>query len=132
MDSAEALEVVGFQPKGSALTTYNNFRRDKDKDATFFSTIPVLCHFLIPSSNKDLLWKRWKTANPYNQGRHMGMKKLSNWLTKMQLKLSDKQEKPSTCKEVMRRKFLKDLPRDMKATLIPQIKEDWTYEHLVQ
>ena len=28
LDSAEALEVVGFKLKGSALTTYNHFRRD--------------------------------------------------------------------------------------------------------
>jgi hypothetical protein len=132
LDSAEALEVVGFKLKGSALTTYNHFRREKGKDATFFSFMLVLRDFLIPSTSKDLLWKRWETANPYNEGRHMGIKKFSNWLTEMQLKLIDKQGKQSISEEVKRRKFLNHLPPYMEATLIPQIKEDWTYEYLVQ
>ena len=78
LDSAKALEVVGFKLKGSALTTYNHFRRDKDKTAIFFSFMVVLCDILIPSISKNLLWKRWEMANPYNEGRHMGIKKFSN------------------------------------------------------
>ena len=54
LDSAETLEVVAFRLKGSALTTDNYFRRDKRKTATFFSFIPTLLNFLIPSNIKDL------------------------------------------------------------------------------
>ena len=42
----------------------------------------------------------------------------------MQLKLIDKQEKQSKSQEVKRREFLNYLPQYMKATLIPQIKEE--------
>ena len=93
LDSVEALEVIGFKLKESAVTTYNHFRRDKGKTATFFRFMLVLRDFLIPSTSKDLLWKRRETANPYNKGRHMGIKKFSNWLTEIQLKLIDKQGK---------------------------------------
>ena len=34
--------------------------------------------------------------------------------------------------EVKRRKFLNHRPQSMETSLIPQIKEDWTYEHLVE
>ena len=95
LHSAEALEVVRFKLKGSALTTYNHFRRAKGKTAIFFSFMLVLCDFLILSTSKDLLWKRWETANPYNKGRYMGRKKFSNWLTEMQLKFINKQGKLS-------------------------------------
>ena len=88
--STEALEDVGCKLKGSALTTYNHFRRDKGKTATFFSLMLVLRDFFIPSTSKDLLWKRWETAKHYNEGRYMGIKKFSNRLTEMQLKLIDK------------------------------------------
>ena len=132
LDSTEALEVVGFKLKGSTLTTYNHFRRDKGKTATFFCFMLALRDFLIPSTSKDLLWKRWETANPYNAGRHIRIKKFSNWLTEMQLKIIDKQGKQSISEEVKRRKFLNHLLEYMKATLISQIKEDWTYEDLVQ
>ena len=91
MDISEALEVVGFKHKKISLTTYNHFRRDKDKTATFFSCMLVRWNFLILSTSKDLLWKRWEAANPYNEGRHMGIKKFSNWLTEIQLKLIDQQ-----------------------------------------
>ena len=90
MDSAEALEVVRFQLKESALTTYNYFRNDKGNTATFFSFMLVLCDFLIPSTSKELLWKRSEKANPYNEGRYMVIKKFSNGLTEMQLKLIEK------------------------------------------
>ena len=42
VDNAEALEVVGFQIKDSALTAYNHFKRDKDKTGTFFNFVLVL------------------------------------------------------------------------------------------
>ena len=42
LHSAEAFEFVVFQLKGSALTTYNHFRRDKGKTATFLTFILVL------------------------------------------------------------------------------------------
>ena len=90
LNSTEAVEVVGFKLKGSALTTYNHVIRDKGKTVIFFSFMLVLLDFLIPSTSKDLLWKRWETANPYDERRHMGIKKVSNWLTKMQLKSIDK------------------------------------------
>ena len=88
-DSAKALEIVGFKLKGRALTTYNHFRRNKAMTATFFSLMLVLRNFLIPSTSNDLPQKRWEAANPYNEERHMRIKKFSNWLTKMQLKLID-------------------------------------------
>ena len=88
--------------------------------------------FLIPSTSKNLLWKRWKMTNPYNKGRHMGIKKFSNWLTKMQLKFIDKQGKQNISEEVKKRKFLHHLLQHMVATLIQQIKEDWTCEYPVQ
>ena len=81
LDSAEALNVVRFKLKGSALTTYNHFRRDGGKTAPFFSSMLVLRGFLIPSTTKDLLWKQWETANLYNKGTHMGIKKFHNSLT---------------------------------------------------
>ena len=92
----------------------------------------VLCDFLIPSSSKDLLWKRWETANPYNEGRHIWIKKFSNWLAEIQLKLINKQGKQRISDEVKRSKFLNHLPQYMEATWISQIKEDWIYEYLVQ
>ena len=48
------------------------------------------------------------------------------------MKLIDKQGKQSISEEVKRRKFLNHLPQYMEATLISQIKVDWTYEYLVQ
>ena len=83
MNSAEALDVVGFNLKGSALTTYNHFGRDKGKTGTFFSFIILLHDFLLPSTSKDLLGKRSVTANPYNEGQHIGIKKFSNWSTEI-------------------------------------------------
>ena len=71
-------------------------------------------------------------ANPNNEGRHIGIKKFSNWLTEMQLKLIDKQEKQSISEEVKTRKFLNHLLQYIEATLMPQIKEDRTCEYLVQ
>ena len=132
LQSVEALEVLGFKLKGSPLTSYNHFRRDNSKTASFFSFVLVLYEFLIPSPSKDLLWKRWETANPYNEGRHMGIQKFSHWLTEMQLKIIEMKGKQSISEEVKRRKFLNHLPQYMEATLIPQIKEDWTYEYRVQ
>ena len=116
LNSAEALEVIGYKLKGSALTTYNHFRRDKGKTATFFSFMLVLRDFLISSTSKDLLRKKWETANPYNEGRHVGIKKFSNWLTEMQLKLIGKERKQRISEEVKRRKFLNHLPQYMEAT----------------
>ena len=132
LDGAEALEVVGFKLKGSAITTYNHFRRDKGKTATFFSFMLVLCDFLIPSTTKDLLWKRWETANPYNEGRDNGIRKFSIWLTEMQLNLINKQGKQGISEEVIRRRLLNHLPQYMETTLIPLIKEDWMCDYLVQ
>ena len=83
--SAEALDVIGFKLKGSTLTTYNHFRSDKGKTATFFTFMLVWRDFLIASTSKNLLWKSWEMANPYNEGRQMGIKKFYNWLTEMHL-----------------------------------------------
>ena len=55
LDSGEDLEVIGFKVKGSALTMYNHFRRDKGKTATFFTFILVLQDILIELTTKDLL-----------------------------------------------------------------------------
>ena len=71
-------------------------------------------------------------ANSYDKGRHIGIKKFTNWLTVMQLKLIAKQGNQSISEEVKRRNILNHLPQYMEATLNPQIKEDWTCEHLVQ
>ena len=54
-DSVQPLKVVGFKLKGSSLTTYNHFRRDKRKIPAFFNYKLVLCNILIPSGSKDLL-----------------------------------------------------------------------------
>ena len=116
MYSIEALEVIGFKLKGCALSTYNHFTKDKGKTATFFSFMLVLRDFVILSISKDLLWKRWETANPNNKERHMGIKKFSNWLTEIQLKLIDKQGKQSISEEVKGRKFLNYLPQYMEVT----------------
>ena len=131
MDSAEALEVARCKLKGGALTTYNNFRRAKGKSTTFFSFMIVLRNFLSPFTSEDLLWKRWQTANPYNKGRHMGIKKFFNCLREMQWNLIGKQGKQHISEEVKRRKFLNHLPQYMEATLIPPIKEHRAYEYLV-
>ena len=48
---AEPFEVVGFKLKGSPITTYDHFRRDKGKTATFFTFMLVLWDFLIPSTS---------------------------------------------------------------------------------
>ena len=45
LDSAEALEVVEFKLKRSALTNHIHFRRDKGKTATFFSFMLGLRNF---------------------------------------------------------------------------------------
>ena len=71
-------------------------------------------------------------ANPYNKGIHIGIKKFSNWLTEMQLKLINKEWKQSISEKVKRRKFLNNLPHYIEATLIPQVKEDRMHKHLVQ
>ena len=78
LDSAEALEVAGFRLKESSLTIYDHIRRDKGKSATFFSFILILGDVLIPSTSKNLLWKRWETANPCNERRHIRIQKFSN------------------------------------------------------
>ena len=41
LDTTEALEVVEFKLKGSPLTTYNHFRKDKGKTATLFTFMLV-------------------------------------------------------------------------------------------
>ena len=61
----------------------------------------------------------------------MWIKKFSNWLTEIQLKLIDKKGKRSFLEKVKRRNFLNHLPPYMEATLIPQFQEDWTNEYLV-
>jgi len=59
LESNEALDFIGFQLQGSALTT-NNHHLIKEMDKPFFfSFILVLREFLIPSTSKDLLWKEW-------------------------------------------------------------------------
>ena len=103
LNSAEALEVIGFKLKESALTTYNHCKRDKGKTAILFSIILVQHDFLIPFTRKSLLWKTWETANPYNEGGHVGIQNFFNWLTEMQLKVINKQSKHSILKEVERR-----------------------------
>ena len=90
LDSGETLEVVGCKYKGSTLTTYNHFKRDKGKTNTFFSFMLVLRNILIPSTSKDQLWKSWETGNPDSAGRHIGIKKFSNWLIEIKLKLIEK------------------------------------------
>ena len=118
LDSAEALEVVGFKLTGSALTTYNYFRRDKGKTATFFNFILLLHNFLISYSSKDLLRNRWETANPYNKARNIGINKFSNWLSKMQLKIIDNNKKHSISLKVNRRNFWHHLLQYMEGTLM--------------
>ena len=58
LHSAKALKVVGLKLKAGMLTTYNYFRRDKDKTAIFLTQMLVLCYFLTLFSSKDLLRKR--------------------------------------------------------------------------
>ena len=132
LDSAEPLEVIEFKLKGSTLTSYNCFSREKCKRGKFFTFMQVLRDFLIPSTSKHLLWKRWEMANPYNEERHMWIKKFSNWLTELQLKFIDKKGKQSISEQVKRRKSWNYLPQCIAAALIPHVKEDWTSKNLVQ
>ena len=90
LNSAEALLIVGFKLKQSALTAYNHFQRDKGKPAIFLGFMLVLRHFYILSFGKNLPWKRWETANSYNKGRHIVIKIFSCWLTEMQFQLINK------------------------------------------
>ena len=92
LDSAEAFDVVGFKLKGSAFIRLVIIISEETK-TRLVSFMLLLCEILCPSTSKDLLWKRWETANPYNEGRYIGIKKFSNWLTEMQLKLIDKEGK---------------------------------------
>ena len=55
LDFADALEVIRFKLKGSDLSTYNHFRRDKGNTATFLGFMLVLCNFLTLSTYKNLL-----------------------------------------------------------------------------
>ena len=112
------------------ITTWMHYRRDKDKNATFFIFVLVLRDFLIPATSADLLWTRLEIANPYNEGRQMGIKKFSNWWTEIQLKVMDKMGKESILEEVKKRKFSNYLPQHIEQTLMPQTKQDCTYKYL--
>ena len=50
----------------------------------------------------------------------------------MQIKLIDKDGNQCISTEVKRRKLLNNLPPYMEETLMPQIKDDWTYEDIVE
>ena len=132
MHRGKTIEVVGFKLKTNPLTTSYHFRRDKGKTTTFITFVTAVCNFLIPSTSNHPLQKRWDTANSNNEGRHIGIKKFSNWLLEMHLKIISNQGKQSILEEVKRRKFLNHLEHYIDATLIPQIKEDQSYKYLAQ
>ena len=50
----------------------------------------------------------------------------------MQIKLIDKHGKQNISDEVKRQKLLNNLPPYMEESLKPQIKDDWTYERIVE
>jgi len=132
LESKEALYFSGFKLQGSALTTHNHHLiKEKDK-ASFFSFMPVLREFLIPSTRKDLLWKGWEAASPHKDGRHMGIKTFANWLGELQIKLIDTDRNQCISEEVKRRKFLNHLPDYMETTLVPRILDSWTFNDLVK
>ena len=95
LDPVEALEDIAFKLIGSPLTTYNQLSRDKGKTSTFFSFMRVMRNFLIAYTTKDLLWNCWKTANPHQEGIHIGIKTFSSWSTEMQLRVINKSVKRS-------------------------------------
>ena len=61
----------------------------------------------------------------------MRIKKFSNWLPEMQLKIIHKHGQHCISEQVKSKKFLNHLPQYIKVILIAQIKEDWTHEYLV-
>jgi len=132
LESKEALDFIRFKLQGSTLTTYNHHLiKEKDK-AFFFSFMLVLREFLIPSTNKDLLWKEWEAASPHKNGRYMGIKTFANWLEELQIRLIDKDGNQCISEEVKRRKFLNHLPDYMETTLVPQILDSWSFNDLVK
>jgi len=62
----------------------------------------------------------------------MGVHEFSNWVHEMQIKLIDKHGKQSISDKVKRQKLLNNLPPYMEQSLKPQIKDDWTYERIVE
>jgi len=62
----------------------------------------------------------------------MGVHDFSNWLNEMQIKLIDKHGKQSISDEVIRQKLLNNLPPYMEESLKPQIKDNWTFERIVE
>jgi len=62
----------------------------------------------------------------------MEVHEFSNWLNEIQIKLIDKHRKQSISDEVKRHKFLNNIPPYMEESLKPQIKDNWTYERIVE
>ena len=92
LESKEGLDFIRFKLQDSALTIYNHHLiKEKDK-VSFFSLMLVLREFLIPSTNKDLLWKEWDAASPHKDGRNMGIQNFANWLKSFRLSLSTRME----------------------------------------
>jgi len=126
------LDLIGLKLHCSTLTTYNHHLiKDKEK-ASFFSFMLVLREFLILYTSKDLLWKEWKAASPYKDGRHIGIKTFANWLEELQIKLIDKDGNQCISKEVNHRKFRNHLSDYMETTLVSQILDSWTFNDLVK
>jgi len=50
----------------------------------------------------------------------------------MQIKLMNKHGRQSISDEVKRQKVLNNLPPYMQESLKPQVKDDWTYERIVE
>ena len=86
----------------------------------------------MPSTSKDKLWKEWETGTIYKDVWTQEMHEFSNWINEMQIKLIDKDGNQCISNEVKRRKLLNNLPPYMEETLMPQIKDDWTYEDIVE
>jgi len=132
LESKEALDFIGFKLQSSALTTYNHHLIEEKDKASFFSFMLVLREFLRRSTSKDLLWKQWEAASPLKDERHMGIKTFANWWEKLQIKLIDKDGNQCISEDVKCRKFLNHLPYYMETTLVTQILDSWTFNHLVK
>ena len=78
LDSAKALDFVGFKLKENNQTTNNYFRKDNNKHATFFSFMLVLCNPVFRSTTEDLSLQRYEMCNPYYKGKYIEIKKFSN------------------------------------------------------
>jgi len=62
----------------------------------------------------------------------MGINTFANWLEELQIKLIDRDGNQCISKDVICRKFRNHLLDSMEFTLVPQIRDSWTFNDLVK